>query len=238
MSATNRGAIRHPDDYYATPGWAVRAVLPLLVPQLPKRYMVLEPAAGEGAIVVEMLRNGIDPDRLAAVEIDQDRAVECCKAISGVRPEIEAAVNHSDFRLYAAACARDGVGFDLVLGNPPFSLAMEFVQTSLAITRPGGATVMLLRVPWLGSQERAPWLRANTPTMNLLDRRPSFYEGAPPKAQAGLFGEQVTETVEGVGTDNTEYAWFEWRLDGERRLTPPTIRILECEKSQRRRRAA
>lgn len=231
MSATGRGAIRHPDDYYATPGFATRAVLPVLLPQLPAQPVILEPAAGEGAILVELLRAGIDLDHLFCVEIDETRHAAC--AALGVH------AYQMDFRKYADEFRSGGArGFDLVLGNPPFALAMEFVRDALSITAPGGATVMLLRMPWLGSQERAPWLRANTPTINQLDRRPSFYEGKPPTPQAGLFGESLVEDTGGSGSDNTEYGWFEWRLRTDGSLATPTVRILECEKSPRRRRAA
>jgi hypothetical protein len=46
MSATNRGAVRRADDYYATPAWCVRALLASV--QLPGGRW-LEPAAGDGA---------------------------------------------------------------------------------------------------------------------------------------------------------------------------------------------
>jgi hypothetical protein len=252
MSATNRGAIRHKDDYYATPGWAVRAVLPHLLPRLPERCSVLEPSAGEGAIVVELLRAGVAPQRLMAIEIDIDRAKSCAIAIceaTGISPESLrapredgvgpfAGVNLVDFRMFADVTRRDRslhpdpvVGFDLIITNPPFSLAREFVTDALSILRPGGAVAMLLRLPWLAGQERADWLAENTPSIYVLSRRPSFYVGAPPTPQPRLFGADEAEDIDGSGSDNTDYAWLVWRPG-----TPPTAAILKCEKADRRRR--
>ena len=57
MSSTNRGGQRMPDDDYATPAWATRAILPHL-PTL-RRAHVVEPFAGEGAIVEVLLAEGI-----------------------------------------------------------------------------------------------------------------------------------------------------------------------------------
>ena len=69
---------------------------------------------------------------------------------------------------------------------------------------------MLLRLNWLGSEDRAAWLRRHPPSVYVLPNRPSF--------------------VEGGGTDATEYAWFIW---GEGfggtlsvlRATPKAVRL-------------
>ena len=53
MSSTNRGAVRHADDFYSTPAWATRAILPHLRPV--QSRSVLEPACGDGAIAKELV---------------------------------------------------------------------------------------------------------------------------------------------------------------------------------------
>ena len=75
----------------------------------------------------------------------------------------------------------------LIVTNPPFSLALEFLTKSLAQR----ATVAyLLRVNFLGSQKRKAFWQANPLThLYVLSQRPSFT---------------------GHGTDSTEYAWFVW----------------------------
>ena len=83
---------------------------------------------------------------------------------------------------------------DLILTNPPFSLAKEFIDHSISLS---STCIMLLRLNYLGSITRHPWWKENTPTaLHILSKRPSFT---------------------GKGTDATEYAWFVWdksaRLD-------------------------
>ena len=58
MSATNRGAERQKDDFYATPSWCVRALLRTV--DLPGGAW-FEPAVGTGAIVraVNQLRQDV-----------------------------------------------------------------------------------------------------------------------------------------------------------------------------------
>lgn len=78
--------------------------------------------------------------------------------------------------------------FDLIVTNPPFSLAQEFLEKSLIES---DCTCYLLRLNFLGSAKRKElWERIGTPNKLLvLSKRPSFT---------------------GKGTDATEYAWFCW----------------------------
>lgn len=48
----------NPGEYFATPDWCVRAILP----HLPIGGSVLEPCAGEGAIVRALLASGVSPE--------------------------------------------------------------------------------------------------------------------------------------------------------------------------------
>lgn len=76
---------------------------------------------------------------------------------------------------------------DLILTNPPFSLAQEFIEHSLSIA---DTVIMLLRINFLGSQKRLDFWRKYPPTaLHILSKRPSFT---------------------GKGTDATDYAWFVW----------------------------
>lgn len=77
--------------------------------------------------------------------------------------------------------------FDLIITNPPFSLAMDFLERSLGQAR---TVAYLLRVNWLGSIDRRDFWNLNPPDhMLVLTPRPSFTGGS---------------------TDATEYAWFIW----------------------------
>lgn len=78
-------------------------------------------------------------------------------------------------------------GTDLILTNPPFSIAREFIDHSLEHCN---TCIMLLRINYLGSISRHEWWKQNKPTaLHVLSKRPSFT---------------------GKGTDATDYAWFVW----------------------------
>lgn len=160
MSATGRGAERRADDYYATPDWAIRAILPHFVERglLHDRANILEPAAGDGAIVRALHAAGATVGNVEAIEIDPDRAAQ-----SGARCADFLKVDPTLFP-----------SFELVITNPPYALAFDFAQHALRFVRAGGALALLTRINWLASQKRAAWLRANTPSVHVLPKRSSF----------------------------------------------------------------
>lgn len=199
MSATGRGRVRNKDDFYATPEWATRAILPHLT-----RGFVLDPCCGEGAILdvindewmSEIASVGKLPViNTAGIEIDLARFRVSC----GTGHDVE----HRDALKTEPWPWCGPSGKYQILTNPPYSLAMEFILRA-AVEAPRVDRTFLLRLNFLGSQKRAGWLRANAPDVFVLPRRPSF-------------------TPDGK-TDATEYAWFSW---GPKR--GGQIRILEVE---------
>lgn len=80
---------------------------------------------------------------------------------------------------------------DLIITNPPFSIALDFLEKSLKEAK---TVVYLLRLNFLGSQKRKEFWQSNPPShLFTLSKRPSFT---------------------GKGTDATEYAWFVWDRGG------------------------
>lgn len=233
MSATGRAIasgsdalVRHPDDFYKTPAWCTRAILPhLRTPRL-----VLDPACGDGAILRELAVFWPAVTRFG-LEIDEGRAATA--------------------RAFGEVFVGDALGPrswgdpDLIVGNPPFALAIEFVQRSLEEVADDGQVAMLLRLPWLASMGRSRFLRANTPSVNVLPRRPEFAASircagkgdGKVKTKCG-YGEMLPidaprpHACPGCGapvtcstTDATDYAWFVWDRAG----LAPTVRILDVE---------
>lgn len=182
MSATGRGSKRIANDVYCTPDWCVRALMKNL--KLP-HGLWLEPCAGDGAII---------------------EAVSVCGVWAlwhtfDIRPECEESLHAQSTVTHICA----GVDFldaiipyyDVCMTNPPYALAMEFVQKAIRYSR---ITVMLLRLNWLGSQTRNRFLIENPPSVYVLPRRPAFVNGR---------------------TDACEYAWFVWGLGmNELRVLP------------------
>jgi hypothetical protein len=228
MSATGRGAERRADDFYKTQPKTTRAILPFV---LPVRGRVLEPSAGDGAIIEELIAAGVPSTEIDAFEINRKRA-----DTSG------------------AVCAdfleqTPDPMYGLVITNPPFVDAMEFAQHGVKFLRPGGTLALLTRLNWLASQKRRDWLRQNTPSVHVLPERPEFVaslsckmkkeRGCKWKITLPLEAERPKRCplcdagVSCSTTDATDYAWMTWTVRPD--LTRPscapfvsaTVRILE-----------
>ncbi len=75
----------------------------------------------------------------------------------------------------------------VILTNPPFSLAFEFCVKAVALAP---EVWMLLRLNFLASQKRRAWFKTHEPAaLFVLSARPSFTDG---------------------GTDSCDYAWYYW----------------------------
>lgn len=176
MSATNRGGQRIHADFYETPDWCTRRILERLwnAPHFASKWQLYtkwhDPCAGDGAII----RPASNYVSMSAAEI---------------RPECK----ESLWRAGASSVVIDDFlrptsqqHYDVILTNPPYSRALEFVIASLARAT---HVIMLLRLNFLASQKRNAFFSNNMPDIYCLSDRPSFT---------------------GSGTDATEYAWFHW----------------------------
>lgn len=181
MSSTNRGAVRVKNDFYATPGHVTRAILPLL----PTHGKVIEPGCGSGAIVQEVLRHGVRAQDMIGIELDPELAkTSACGTVMPVIVGDYLTMSRDDI-----SSAWLDVG--LIIGNPPFSLAQEFVERSLELAKSTNGTVaMLLRLAFLESKKRAAFHKANPCDVFVLSERPSF-------------------TGDGK-SDSCAYAWLVW----------------------------
>lgn len=181
MSATNRGTVRNEADFYETPSWCVRRLLERL--WLPGGSW-FEPAAGHGAIIRAV--NAVHEEKVewCACELRPEAWARLREVVDG--PDLFVGIDflNGDFA---------GTDFAVVATNPPYSLAMEFVENALPLAP---YVVMLLRLNFLGSAKRSAFFRGEMPDVYVLPNRPSFTGG---------------------GTDATEYAWFVWTPERERR---------------------
>jgi len=170
MSATNRGSERRRDDAYFTPPPAVEVLLDRVQPFLPPwsdggRLPILEPAAGDGAIIRHVHARWPEL-RFHAVELHSEREAEL-RAAGAER------IWCRDFLSWSPARR-----WHLVLGNPPYGLAQAFVDKALSLVEPEGSVVFLLRLPFLESISRRDWhLMRPLRDVWVLSRRPSFTGG-------------------------------------------------------------
>ena len=190
---------RHPDDFYASPAPVVDAILPFL----PFAGTIAEPSCGDGAIL-ERVALARPRGRLLGFELDPGRAEQARVRV----PSAE--VRTGDFLHWSERNAIDDLG--LILGNPPFTFAQEFVEACIRLAAPTRATVaMLLRLAFAESEERADFHEEHPADVYPLANRPSFT---------------------GDGTDSAAYAWFVFGPGRGNRWTP-----LRSKPSQRSARA-
>lgn len=175
MSATNRGAERKPYDFYATPIDVLENLLSNIdLNQYGDR--VLEPSAGNGNIC-RVVKRYYPNKSITALEIREE--------------ELENLIQCSDEVFIDDYLQIDtGSKYSIIIGNPPYSKAIEFVNKSLELLEENGVLILLLRTAFLESKSRYKFWQEN-PLSRLytLSKRPSFT---------------------GKGTDATCYSWFMW----------------------------
>lgn len=172
MSATNRGSERSPRDYYVTPSTAILSFLEhhKILPGT-----ILDPGAGDGAFGKAIKMYGLQ-NRLDAVEIQEK-----------FRPELIKTYNRVKTTDYLGYYPKNKI--TTIMGNPPFSLATDFIEHSFELAP--DELILLLRLPFLESQKRFNfWQEYPVNKLYILATRPSF-------------------TTDG-GNDATAYAFFVW----------------------------
>lgn len=196
-------------DFYRTPAWCTRAILP----HLPSARVVLDPCAGDGAILDAFIG---DPHVVTrGIEIDRARA-ERAAASSG---HLTASGRHL-IQVADALTLPHGWNFDLAIFNPPFVLAEEFVRRALHDRESRSSVAALLRLAFLESKERRPLHAAHPADIYPLAARPQFIDpNVERECPRCVGGEQPREkpckrcngkrTVKG-GQDSAAYAWFVW----------------------------
>lgn len=181
-----RGGKRRESDYYPTPDDVADRVVALCSGHAVSGD-VLEPSAGSGAFI-RAVRKWMPSARVTAVEPDQNRW-----------PALHAEGDALRLYPFALETLSDSVPderWDLIIGNPPYSLAEQHVRLCLSLLAPAGRLVFLLRLSFLESTKRAALFREKPLSdVYVFSKRPSF-------------------TNDGK-TDSAAYAVFVW-TDGHR----------------------
>lgn len=196
MTSAGRGPRLSDKDRYPTPPWPVHRFLeewPFLKHAGPRW---LEPCAGEGSIIraVNQYRReqGLPSVEWTAADIyDTRQQLED----SGVAPDH---IHVGDFLWHRGDDDSEvepqgplldfaGSDFDVVITNPPFRYAMEFIDHCLEIAK---CVIMLERANFPGSRERNDFFRSHVPDQHFVPDRIDF---------------------SGDGNaDSVECSWFVW----------------------------
>lgn len=175
MSATNRGTERRPYDFYATP---INVVENLLNNIDLNQYgdKVLEPSAGNGNVCI-VIKSYYPNKSVTVLEIRNE--------------ELKNLAQYSNEVVICDYLQKDIKSkYSIIIGNPPYSKALEFVNKSLDLLEEDGILIFLLRTAFLESKSRYKFWQENPLSrLYVLSKRPSFT---------------------GKGTDATSYSWFMW----------------------------
>lgn len=210
MSSTGRGSIRSDYDFYCTDPNDITVFLKAIEANdklFAKKIrtpgvLILDPCAGGNVEPVDWLfkegKNG-KPDDIIHIEPTEMSYPKALRAMYGPGPVIKTidiredspADDHGNF--LDLCYAHDDARPDIIISNPPFSLAVEFVQHSLKLVRPGGFVIFLQRLNFFGSQTRKPFWDKNMPMAHYIHHERMGFIPSRPSA-----------------TDSIEYAHFVW----------------------------
>lgn len=176
-------------EYFPTPGWCVHRFIEHV--PLPKGTW-FEPCAGNGDII-----RGVNDIRPNLIYWHANELRPTCE------PALQKIANMVTIRDFLQWETGGPNQFDVIITNPPFSLAMPVIRKSLELA---DHVAMLLRLNFFGSSERTAFFKEFMPDTYVIPERPSF---------------------DGQGTDSIEYAWFHWAQPEVRKRSRGYIEILD-----------
>jgi hypothetical protein len=250
MSSTRKKKEDRGLDFFATPAWVVKAILPYchrfpltsfgdaaLSPTL-----ALDPCAGRGAILAALQDATHVAIETFGFELSPELTLDASLAADNV--------TQRDALSPEPWLSPDGQSPSLIIQNPPFLHALEFVERALKEVSPYGEVAVLLRLAFLASEERREFHKRHPSDVFVLPKRPSFcvvvrcticsWEATlSPEAKIPKKCADCECPVKVTRTDSADYAWFLWgpgRGGRWRVLDVPSSRKEQDEQDDERRR--
>lgn len=159
-------------DHYATPINTIQKLLDNI--NIFEYNNILEPSAGEGNIIKAIRDIGYNGE-ITAIELRHIENQSLYKYTDNIII--------GDFLTF-----QTDIKYDLIIGNPPFNKALEFLENCFNLISENGKIIMLLRTAFLESKARYDfWQKHPLSKLYVLSQRPSFT---------------------GKGTDATSYSWM------------------------------
>ena len=181
-------------EVYPTPEWCVHRLLDVFQPWGDRWF---EPCCGEGAII----------------DAVQSHVSGLGERIGWRTLEVREVTPHRLSRFHMQRDVREARGelHDVLITNPPYSLAEDIVRACITMAR---TVIMLLPMPFHGSGGRASVIAEHRPSaIYQLPDRPIFA---------------------GTGSNSVEYGWFVWQADALRLPFSPLYMLPVTPKEQRR----
>lgn len=196
MSSTNRGYNRHKADYYVTPKEEVEIFLEAFSDKANLQmahYNYLDPCCGgdkdNGATYVEVLREKYPEAEVCGIDIRED--------------------SKADVIMDYLSCEKENMDdHHIIISNPPFYLAEDFIRKSLELIDYGGYVVMLLRLNFFGSKQRKKLFEEFMPKYCFIHHKRINFIPQSMKDEMKANGEKVPSG------DSIEYAHFVWEKGG------------------------
>ena len=188
---------RDPWDHYPTQIELCRAAINLLPERWPA-FRILDPGCGAG------------PWGTAARERWQGAFIHGVDIHTQGYPVAYSQIDEEDFLM-----ASLDANYDLIVGNPPYRYAEEFVRKSYELLVPNGAMIFLLRLNFLASRKRATGLFSDIrpKKVYVLATRPSFTgDNKSDDNEYGLFlWTKPASKLAGTGL-----YWLDWKVRPEK----------------------
>jgi hypothetical protein len=177
VSSTNRGATRQELDYYRTDPAEIAVFLREWFNDVPSARellttgTVLDPCAGGN---VKPVQWEYKKGEVATIQPSTMSYPEAIAAVTGnvvvtndVRPDSPAMMHH-DFLTGDLGLSKQP---EVIITNPPFSIAQQVIEKSLTMVPVGGLVVMLLRLNFFGSDKRFPFFQGKMPQRAYVHHR-------------------------------------------------------------------
>ncbi len=161
MSSTNRGYERHKTDYYVTPKQPIKDFLDNFLKDYPiNPEIILDPCAGgdekNDMSYPEVLKEYFYSSVIKTIDVREDSLAEVKDNYLSLKLDYKP---------------------NMIISNPPFYLAKEFISKALQDVAEGGVVIMLLRLNFFGSNDRFEFFKNYMPIASYVHhRRFSFTE--------------------------------------------------------------
>ena len=184
MSVIITDTPRRKSDFYPTPYGLCDYTVSTIIPHNFIPATVLDPGAGEGRWGI-FIRKRWPKVRLDGLDIE-DYTNEKDK-LTGIYNSYYNKMNYFNFISYEP--------YDLIIGNPPFSLAEEFIRLSLKMGHKDSYILFLLKTDFLAGIKRMKGLWREYPPKEvwICSKRPGF------------------NTPQNRRTDSNTYAIYLWQ---------------------------